>query len=155
MPDWLGKTRLRSSHREPNLRSNEITFEDDMRFVPSSTDATTLYEVRLGRHGNVCECADHEHWGESCPHIYAATIARAKSMTCSCCGQCVPWRFVTEVQEERELLSWLVGDRLCADCVHGGTGREVRGEPVADVVAWFGRLTRNNRLLTLFNAVGS
>jgi hypothetical protein len=90
-----------------------------------------------------------------CPHIYAATIARAKSMTCSCYGQCVPWRLVTEVQEEHELLSWFVEDRLCVDCLHGGTGREVRGEPVADAVAWFGRLTRNNRLLTLFNAVGS
>jgi hypothetical protein len=61
-----------------------------------------------------------------CPHIYAATIARAKSMTCSCYGQCVPWRLVTEVQEEHELLSWFVGDRLCVDCLHGVLG--VRSE---------------------------
>jgi hypothetical protein len=27
---------------------------------------------------------------------------------------------VSEVQEEDGLLSWFVGDRLCADCVNGG-----------------------------------
>ncbi|MDQ3767843.1 MAG: SWIM zinc finger family protein [Actinomycetota bacterium] len=99
---------------------DEIVFEAGVWFVPSMSDATTVYEVRLGRRGNVCECADFEYRGGSCLHIYAAIIARAKSTRCSCCGQRVAWRFVTEVQEEHELLSWFPGDRLCADCVCGG-----------------------------------
>ncbi len=99
---------------------NEIVFEDGVWFVPSQGSGTSVYEVTLGRRGESCECADFEHRGESCKHIVAATIAKAKSTTCSCCGNRVAWRFATEVQEDDELLSWFVGDRLCADCVHGG-----------------------------------
>jgi hypothetical protein len=74
----------------------------------------------LGRRGESCECAAYAYQSGSCKHIYAALIARAKSTTCACCGNRVPWRFVSEVQEEDELLSWFVGDRLCSGCVHGG-----------------------------------
>jgi hypothetical protein len=89
--------------------------------VPSQRDATSVYEVTLGRRGESCECADFEHRGESCKHIVAATIARAKSTTCSCCGHRFPWKFeVHEVHVDLELLAWFPGDRLCADCVRAG-----------------------------------
>jgi len=100
--------------------ADEIRFEDGVWFVPSQREGTSVYEVVLGRRGESCECADFGYRGESCKHILAATVARAKSTACSCCGNRVPWRFVTEVQEEDELLSWFVGDRLCADCSSGG-----------------------------------
>jgi hypothetical protein len=38
-------------------------------------------------------------------HVTAATLARAKSTTCSCCSNRVPWRFVNEIVEDDCLLS--------------------------------------------------
>jgi hypothetical protein len=29
-------------------------------------------------------------------------------------------RFVSEVSEDDELLSWFVGDQICADCISAG-----------------------------------
>ena len=86
--------------------ADEIRFEHGSWFVPSATVEGRFYAVRLGPVER-CECRDHEHRG-------------AKSTTCDCCGNRVPWRFVSEVTEDDELLSWFVGDRLCADCVNGG-----------------------------------
>jgi hypothetical protein len=100
-------------------RWTEFRFEHGSWFVPSTTVEGRFYAVRLGP-VETCECSDHEHRGAQCLHVTAATIAKAKSTTCSCCGNRVPWRFVREVQEEHELLAWFVGDRLCADCVSGG-----------------------------------
>jgi hypothetical protein len=103
-------------------RSNEVRFEDGVWFVPSEHEATSVYEITLGRRGESCECQDFEIRNPEggCKHIVAATIAKAKSTVCSCCGQRVPWKFVTEVHEEHQLLGWFVGDRLCADCVRSG-----------------------------------
>jgi hypothetical protein len=100
-------------------RWTEFRFEHGSWLVLSATVEGRFYAVRLGPVER-CECPDYEHRGVKCMHVTAATIARAKSTTCSCCGNRVPWRFVTEVQEEHELLAWFVGDRLCADCVSGG-----------------------------------
>ncbi len=104
--------------------ADEITYQDGVWYVPSEHEATSVYEVALGRRGESCECIDFEirHPEGGCKHIVAATIARAKSTTCSCCGTRVPWRFVTEVQEEHESLTWFVGDLLCFSCLydHGG-----------------------------------
>jgi SWIM zinc finger len=102
--------------------ADEIRFEpaDSVWLVPSQHDVTFVYEVRLGRRGESCECRDFEHRGGPCLHIHAATIARAKTTTCSCCSQRVAWRFVTEVTEDHGLLAWFVGDWLCADCIHKG-----------------------------------
>jgi hypothetical protein len=93
----------------------------------SATFESRFYAVRLGP-VETCECPDYEQRGAKCLHVTAAAIARAKSTTCSCCGQRVPWKFVTEVTEDDCLLSWFPGDRLCADCVHGGTGHEEQGK---------------------------
>jgi predicted nucleic acid-binding Zn finger protein len=98
--------------------AGEITFlENDVWLVPGSRDGTNyLVNVRLER----CDCADFEHRGQPCKHVIAATIADAKSVSCSCCGERVLGRFTTEVTEEDELLSWFEGDLLCAECIRAG-----------------------------------
>jgi hypothetical protein len=116
-------TRVERGRQLWEEHGDEIRFEHGVWLVPSQHDLTSVYEVVLGRRGESCECADFEYRGESgsaCKHIVAATTARAKSTLCDCCGNRVPWRFVSEVREEDELLSWFAGDRLCADCVNGG-----------------------------------
>ena len=84
--------------------------------VPSTSGG--FYAVSLDPER--CECAGYEHRGRPCEHIVAASIAKAKSRTCSCCGQRVLGRFTSEVSEDDELLSWFPGDVLCADCVRAG-----------------------------------
>ena len=91
--------------------AEEIRFEQGVWLVPSQNDATSVYEVVIGRRGESCECVGFEHRGESCKHIHAAAIARAKTTPCSCCGERVPWRFVTTVEEDHDLLTWFPGDR--------------------------------------------
>ena len=114
------QTRIERGRRLYAEHADSIRFESGVWFVPSEHEATSVYETTLGRRGEFCECADFEHRGESCKHIVAATIAKAKSTTCSCCGNRFPWRFVTQVHEEHKLLGWFVGDRLCADCIRSG-----------------------------------
>jgi hypothetical protein len=87
-------------------------------FVPSE-NGCAYYAVRLGP-VETCECADYEHRGGRCKHIHAASIAHAESSRCSCCGHRVLNRFLSEVVEEDYLLSWFVGDLLCADCIRAG-----------------------------------
>ena len=99
--------------------ATDFVYEDGAWLIASDTVAGRVYEVRLnGRES--CECSDYEHRGGRCKHIHAATIAHAKSGTCSCCGQRVLNRFLSEVEEEDGLLSWFVGDALCADCIRAG-----------------------------------
>src|SRR5919202_1379476 len=99
-------------------REHAVDFEhkNGAWLIASDTVPGRVYEVRLGP-AETCECADHEHRGSRCKHIVAATIAHAKSRVCSCCGQRVLYRLTTEVAEEDELLSWFVGDVICADCI--------------------------------------
>jgi hypothetical protein len=88
--------------------------------VPSGNDAlVAFYEVRLSPI-EMCECTDFKHRGKPCQHMHATALAQSKSATCSCCGQRVLNRFLSEVVEEDELLGWFVGDLLCADCVRAG-----------------------------------
>ena len=88
--------------------------------VPSANDAVVgFYEVRL-EPVEVCECADFEHRSEPCKHIHAAILAQSKSGTCSCCGQRVLGRFLSEVTQDDALLSWFEGDELCCDCIRAG-----------------------------------
>ncbi len=83
-------------------------------FVPAE-NGIGFYEVRLSPI-EFCECSDYEH----CKHIHAAVLAQSKSGTCSCCGHRVLGRFLSEVTEDDELLSWFVGDLICAECVRVG-----------------------------------
>ncbi len=128
--DLMASTSLPASAKEATTRvqrgrdlytehANEIRFERGSWYVPSNSVEGRFYAVRLGPVES-CECPDHTYRGARCQHVTAAVVARAKSTKCACCGNRVPWRFVSEVQEEDELLSWFVGDRLCSDCVRGG-----------------------------------
>jgi hypothetical protein len=121
----------RSEHESTDervQRSRELFREHSVQFrhergvwlVPSANDAVVgFYEVRLSP-VEACECANFKHQSETCKHIHAAALAQSKSGTCSCCGQRVLDRFLSEVTEDDELLSWFVGDELCADCIRAG-----------------------------------
>ncbi len=101
-------------------RYNEITHvAGDEWYVPASALLDGRYVVRLGDNPS-CECPDHEYRGATCKHIIAATIANAKSRTCSCCSRRVLGRFTEEVTEDDELLSWFPGDELCVECIRAG-----------------------------------
>ena len=104
------------------FREHSVQFRHERGawLVPSENDAVVgFYEVRL-KPVEVCECADFEHRGEPCKHIHAAILAQSKSGTCSCCGQRVLGRFLSEVTEADGLLSWFAGDALCGDCIRAG-----------------------------------
>ena len=120
----------RSEHESTDervQRSRELFREHSVQFrhergawlVPSNDAVIGFYEVRL-RPVEACECTDFEYRGKPCRHIHAAILAQSKSATCSCCGQRVLDRFLSEVTEEDGLLSWFVGDKLCADCIKAG-----------------------------------
>jgi hypothetical protein len=102
----------------------EIRFDsaDKVWLVPSQHDLTSVYEVVLGRRGESCECRDFEFRGLACKHILAATIAHAKTATCSGCGDRVRHRDLTEVLEDHESLTWFPGDQLCDPCLHDHGG---------------------------------
>ena len=87
--------------------------------VPSSNLLVGTYHVRLGDAPS-CECADFTYRHRECKHIHAATVANARSRTCSCCNRKVLGGFTTEVSEDDGLLSWFPGDVLCADCIRAG-----------------------------------
>ncbi len=113
-------TRLERGRLLFEERHNEIEHvRGDEWIVPSGNLLTGTYLVRLGNSPS-CECADHQYRHVTCYHQVAAQIADSKSRTCSCCGRRVLNRFLTEVQEEDELLSWFVGDLICADCISSG-----------------------------------
>jgi hypothetical protein len=68
----MAKTIIAHPAQEPQTRidrgrelyrhhSDEITFEGGIWFVPSQHDATSVYEVILGRRGDACECKDFEY----------------------------------------------------------------------------------------------
>src|SRR4051812_26710993 len=130
--DLMAKTIIAHPAQEPQTRIDkgrklyaehtvEITFEQGVWYVPSQHDSTSIYEVRLGRNGEDCECADFEHRHQSCKHIVCATIARAKTRQCAGCGQRFPHREIVEVHEDRESLTFFEGDPVCASCAfaHG------------------------------------
>ena len=101
-------------------RSVQFRHERGAWLVPSENDADVgFYKVRLGP-VEMCECAGFKHRGEPCQHIHAAALAQSKSGTCSCCGQRVLGRFLSEVKGDDNLLSWFAGDVLCADCIRAG-----------------------------------
>ena len=104
------------------FREHSVKFRHERGtwLVPSVNDSGVgFYEVRLGS-VEVCECTDFKHRGEPCKHVHAAALAQIKSDTCSCCGQRVLGRFLSEVTEDDNLLSWFPGDELCADCIQAG-----------------------------------
>ncbi len=99
--------------------AEEITFSGGVWLVPSQHDATSVYEVSIGRRGESCECADFEHRGAACKHIVAATVAQAKTGRCDGCGGRFPRRDLFEVGDDH--LTFFEGDELCRPCAraHG------------------------------------
>ena len=85
--------------------------------VPSQHDATSVYEVRLGRRES-CECFDYGRRQGSCKHVYAATIARAKTARCDGCGERLPMSGLLEVGPEHVAHGHEAqeGQRYCRPC---------------------------------------
>jgi hypothetical protein len=100
-------------------RVAEFRYENGTWYVPSATVEGRTYAVKL-KPVESCECASFEYRGGPCKHIFATKFIKARTGVCSCCGERVLWRFLTEVMEEHELLAWFVGDRLCGDCIREG-----------------------------------
>ncbi len=98
---------------------DEIRFERGVWIVPSLSEETTVYEVRLGTKGSSCECADHSHRGVDCLHIHAATVAKAKTRECAGCSGRFRGRDLVEVGNDS--LSFFERDELCRPCAraHG------------------------------------
>ncbi len=85
--------------------------------VPSGTEASGLYEVRVGTRPerNRCECrgfSSHKH----CSHLIAAERVARRSAVCDGCGARTWSRDLSEVQES---LTYFEGDLLCPTCRHG------------------------------------
>lgn len=97
--------------------ADEIRFERGVWLVPSLSEATTVYEVRIGTRGASCECRDHCYRGVSCMHVHAATIAKAKTRTCAGCSGRFRGRDLFEVGGDD--LTYFEGDELCRDCAPG------------------------------------
>ncbi len=97
--------------------ADEIRFERGVWFVPSLSEATTVYEVRIGTKGASCECADHCYRGVPCMHVHAATIAKAKTRVCSGCSGRFRGRDLFEVGDDD--LAYFEGDELCRGCARG------------------------------------
>jgi len=94
---------------------DQIRFDarDHVWLVPSQNDATSVYEVRLGRRES-CECRDFSRHGAACKHVFAATIARSKTAACSGCGERRPHRDLVEAMEDD--LGVFEGERYCRPC---------------------------------------
>jgi hypothetical protein len=84
--------------------------------VPSCT-GTHRYLVDLK--AETCSCDDAIHAARRCKHLYAASLAHAKSATCSGCGDRVPRRGLIEVTEDHQSLTFFEGDHVCEDCALG------------------------------------
>ena len=88
--------------------------------IPSGSNLTKGYEVRVGTRPERCrcECMGYHNHGH-CSHLVCAKMAHRRSAVCDCCGKRRWWSELTEVREEDELLAWFPGDRLCAHCTPG------------------------------------
>jgi len=77
-----------------------------------------IYRVDLREQS--CSCPDFVHRGEPCKHLFAATVARAKTAECSGCGERFPHRELVELTEDsHDGLTYFDGDRLCGECADG------------------------------------
>jgi hypothetical protein len=71
------------------------------------------------RHGD-CSCPDHVPAGEECKHTSAARYVKARTATCSGCGERFRHVDLLEVTDPHHL-TFFEGDALCRDCaLHHG-----------------------------------
>lgn len=94
-------------------RGDEIVHLDGWRWRVPSCSGEVVYVVDL-RHQS-CTCPDHRCNGATCKHLYAGSIARAKTADCGGCGRCVRRRDLHPVPEDHPTLGGLV-DLLCYEC---------------------------------------
>jgi hypothetical protein len=118
-----GLERIERGRRLYAELADEIRFDpvEKVWLVPSQHDATSVYEVTLGRRGEFCECKDWEYRSPSggCVHIILATLKRAKTFRCEGCSNRFPNSELFEAPADH--LTWFEGDALCEDCAraHG------------------------------------
>ena len=93
-------------------------------FLVPSQDGSGFYHVDY--RDESCDCADHEHRGVTCCHVFAVGVKlakrRAKASRCDGCGERHPHRELVEVGPElAEMGDALEGQRLCRPCArnHG------------------------------------
>jgi hypothetical protein len=88
--------------------------------VPSCTGAGT-YTVDL-KNAASCSCPDRPPEGERCKHVSAARYVKARTATCSGCGERFRHVDLLEVTEDHESLTWFPGDLLCRSECAGNHG---------------------------------
>jgi hypothetical protein len=82
------KTRLERGWAIYSEHASEIiaSYSKGIWLVPSQSDSG-VYEVRVTRHGEVCECLAWEFSSDKrCKHSVAARYAAANSEHCAFCG---------------------------------------------------------------------
>ena len=88
-PGHEPKTRLEKGWAIFSEHASSIiaSYSKGVWLVPSQSDGTSVYEVRLGRRSAHCECAAFEHGqGKRCKHIITAQYAACNSEHCAFCG---------------------------------------------------------------------
>ena|SRR5215213_11759366 len=101
-----------------NERGDEIKHVRGWTWFVPSCFGDVHYAVDLRNES--CECSDFQQCGlPPCEHVYAARIARAKSVECAGCGRKVRYRDLLEVGSDH--LTFFEGDELCERCAidHG------------------------------------
>lgn len=84
--------------------------------VPSCTGEHT-YTVDL--RAKTCSCPDRPPAPEKCKHISAAAYKKARTATCSGCGDRVRHRDLVELHEDNhDGLTYFDGDLLCRRCTN-------------------------------------
>ena len=82
--------------------------------VPSCTGSGS-YRVNLKT--EICPCPDRTPEGETDKHVVAAKYKKARTATCSGCGERVRHRDLVELHEDNhDNLTYFDGDLLCRGC---------------------------------------
>ncbi len=72
---------------------------------------------RVDPQRETCTCPDYRRYRQPCKHLFAVAAAAAKTSKCSGCGELVPRRELTELNEDNhDDLTYFHGDRLCGKC---------------------------------------
>ena len=99
-------TRLEKGWAIYSEHASEIiaSYNRGVWLVPSQSDGTSVYEVRLGRRGASCECLDHTYRpGARCKHRIAVQYASANSEHCAVCGRRVLYSALEPVEGDSSL----------------------------------------------------
>ena len=113
-----------SARLQRGINLAEERFEEITRTAPyiwtvPSCSGEHTYTVDLK--AKTCSCQDRPPAPERCKHYSAAAYKKAKTATCSGCGDRVRHRELLEVQEDHDSLTFFVGDLVCHECAsaHG------------------------------------